>query len=104
MGGGRMITAIRDCDAVTIARVHGHAIGGGFGLLLACDLRVATKDASLYFPEIDLGNPVPWGLTPMLVREVGLASAKELMMLGDEVPVEEARRLGIINAVAADMS
>lgn len=100
--GARTINAMRDCDAVTIARVQGHAIGGGFGLMQACDLRVITKDAMLYFPEIDMGNPVPWGLTPMLVRDVGLPVAKELILTGDELDPERALKLGLVNAVVED--
>lgn len=100
--GARTIAAIRDIDAITIARVHGHAIGGGFGLMQACDLRCVTRDALMYFPEIDLGNPVPWGLTPMLVRDIGLPVAKELMLLGSELSPDRAAQLGLVNRVCHD--
>lgn len=100
--GERTITAIRDADAVTISRVQGHAIGGGFGLMIACDLRCVTADASLYLPELDLGNPVPWGLTPMLARDVGLPVAKEIVLTCDELSPARAAQLGLVNRVCAD--
>eukprot|EP00937_MAST-01D_sp_MAST-1D-sp2_P007080 g7080.t1 len=100
--GARTIRAIRDCDAVTVARVHGHAIGGGFGLMLACDLRYVARGTALYLPEVDLGNPVPWGLTPMLVHSVGAAVAKEMVLLTDEIAPDRAHQLGLVNGVCAD--
>ena len=101
MLGSRVIRAIMECEAVTIARVQGHAIGGGFGLMQACDLRIVMADALLFFPEVDLGSgPVPWGLTPMLARDVGLPKAKELIMLCDAIGAQEALTLGLINKVA----
>lgn len=97
--GARTLAAIRDIEAVTIARVQGHAIGGGFGLMQACDLRCVTADAMLYLPELDLGNPVPWGITPMLVRDVGMAMAKELVLTCAEIPAQKAAELGLVNRV-----
>ena len=102
MLGSRVIRAIMECEAVTIARVQGHAIGGGFGLMQACDLRIVMEDALLFFPEVDLGSgPVPWGLTPMLARDIGLPKAKELIMLCDAIEASEALGLGLINKVVA---
>ena len=75
-------------------------IGGGFGLMLACDLRLVTEDALLYFPEVDLGNFLPWGLTPMLARDLGMARAKELVLTCDALDPAEALSLGLINGVA----
>merc|ERR1719510_1267742 len=94
--------AIQELEAITIARVQGHAIGGGFGLLMACDLRIVAKDALLFFPEVDLGNFLPWGLTPMLAEEIGPAKAKELILTCDALDPSEAMTLGLINRVVAD--
>jgi enoyl-CoA hydratase/carnithine racemase len=97
--GGRAMRAIRDCEAVTVAAVHGHAIGGGFGLLLACDLRLVEAGTQLFLPEMDLGNPVPWGLTPLLARDVGLPVARELVLLATELEPQRALGLGLVNRV-----
>ena len=56
-----MADAVEAMNAVTIARVHGHCIGGGLVLAAACDLRVAANDAYFSIPEIDLGIPLAWG-------------------------------------------
>jgi enoyl-CoA hydratase/carnithine racemase len=99
--GRRLIQSITNLEAITIARVQGHAIGGGFGLMNACDLRVVMQDARLYLPEVDINVPLTWGLTAMLARDVGMAKAKELIMLCDDMPVEEALSLGLINRMSA---
>ena len=70
----------------------------------ACDLRCVMHDALLFFPEVDLGSgPVPWGLTPMLARDIGLPKAKELIMLCDAITADEALGLGLINKVAPSL-
>jgi enoyl-CoA hydratase/carnithine racemase len=99
--GRRLMRVIQELEAITIARVHGHAIGGGFGLVLACDLRVVTADALLFFPETDLGQFLPWGLAPMLAQALGPAKAKELILTCDALPPAEALGLGLVNRVVA---
>ena len=100
--GRRAIEAIEACEALTIARVHGHAVGGGFGLMAACDLRLCTRDTKLCVPEVDLGMPLTWGLTARMIRDVGRAKAMELITLCDDLPTAQAAALGFVNAVAAD--
>src|SRR5689334_21292046 len=65
--GLRAARAVEDCEAVTIARLHGHVIGGGVVLATACDFRVAAEDTTLHVPEVDLGIPLTWGATPRLI-------------------------------------
>jgi enoyl-CoA hydratase/carnithine racemase len=90
---------LREPDRVTIAAVQGHAIGAGFQLALACDLRVLTDDASLRMAETGLGLVPDLGGTLPLVRAVGYARAVELCLTGREVPAEEAVRIGLANSV-----
>ena len=59
--GRRTLQAIERLEAITIARLHGHVIGGAVLLALACDLRVAAQDTSFWIPEVDLGVPLTWG-------------------------------------------
>ena len=68
--GRRAARAIEDCELVTIARVHGHAIGGCC-FATSCDFRVSTSGALFYVPEVELGVPLPWGATPRLIHEIG---------------------------------
>jgi len=101
--GRRALEAIERVGAITIARLHGHAIGGGAALALACDLRIAARDTVFGIPEVDLGIPLSWGAAPRLAREVGAARAKELILLCDRFDGEEAARWGLVNrAVAAE--
>src|SRR6187401_2659057 len=69
--GLRALEAIERSEAITIARLHGHVIGGGLVLALGCDLRVAAATTSFHIPEVDLGVPLTWGAAPRLAREIG---------------------------------
>jgi len=98
--GRRAIKAIENCEAITIARVHGHAIGGGFGIMQACDMRCCTRTTKLSVPEVNLGIPLTWGLTARMIRDVGRAKAMELITLCEDLPPTTAETLGLINRVA----
>lgn len=101
--GRRAVAAIADAEVVTIARLHGYVVGGGLCLALGCDLRIATVDAQLSFPEVDLGLPLTWGGTARLVHEVGAARARELILLAEPVDGVRAEALGLVHrAVAPD--
>lgn len=82
----------------TIARVRGYALGGGFGLALACDLVVAADDAQFGTPEINVGV-WPYIITVPLVRSMPPKKALELMMTGRRVPAEEGERIGFVTRV-----
>jgi enoyl-CoA hydratase/carnithine racemase len=101
--GLRACRAIEDAEPVTLARVHGHAIGGGFALALACDLRIAAQDAWFHVPEVDLGLPLTWGATPRLVQEVGAARAREILLLCERFDARRAEAWGVVHrAVPAE--
>src|SRR5262245_5836314 len=95
--GRRAVAAIADSEVVTIARLHGHVLGGGLCLALACDFRIAALDTRLGLPEIDLGLPLTWGGTARLVHEVGAARARELIMLGEPVVGSRAEGIGLVH-------
>lgn len=97
--GLRAARAIERAEPVTIARIQGHAVGGGFVLALACDFRVAARDASLCVPEVELGIPLTWGGVPRLIHEVGAARAREILLLGEVIDGERAGRLGLVQRV-----
>jgi enoyl-CoA hydratase/carnithine racemase len=98
-GYQRAFTWLRRPAIVSVAAVHGHAIGAGFQLALACDLRVATDDAIFCMKESALGLVPDLTGTKPLVDTVGLARAIELCLTARDVPAEEARELGIVQAV-----
>ena len=97
--GLRMADAIEAMRAVTVAQVQGFAVGGGVVLMAACDLRVAAEDAVFSIPEIELGIPLAWGGIPRLVREIGPAMTKELVMTCRRFSPGEAQALGFVNRV-----
>ena len=88
--------------AVTVASIHGHCVGGAVVLAAACDLRVAASSTRFSIPEVDLGIPLAWGGIPRLVREIGPAMTKELVMTCRAFSAAEAERLGLLNRVVED--
>lgn len=97
--GLRACRAVADAEAVTIARVHGHAVGGGLALAVACDLRVASAEARFHVPEVDLGVPLSWGASARLIHEVGAARARELILLCEPLDAERAAAWGVVHRV-----
>lgn len=97
--GRRALEAIERLEAITIARLHGHVIGGGVLLAAACDLRLAAEGTVFHIPEVDLGIPLTWGGAPRLAREVGAARARELILLCDRFDAAAAERYGLVNRV-----
>jgi enoyl-CoA hydratase/carnithine racemase len=92
-------------DIVSVAAVQGHAIGAGFQLALACDLRVCADDARFAMRETSLGLVPDLAGTKPLSRLVGYARALEICLTGRYVDAEEAERVGLANLVvpAADL-
>lgn len=93
---------LRRPDVVSVATVRGHAIGAGFQLALACDLRVCTEDAKFTMAEVALGLVPDLGGTKRLVELVGYARALEICVTGRRVGAAEAERLGLATSVVAD--
>jgi enoyl-CoA hydratase len=83
----------------TVAALNGFALGGGCELALACDLRLASTNARLGQPEINLGVLPGWGGSLRLARATSLGFAKELVLTGRQVGAEEALERGLVNAV-----
>src|SRR4051812_34766219 len=100
--GRRMADAVEAMNAVTVARIQGHCVGGGVVLAAACDLRVAADTARFSIPEVDLGIPLAWGGIPRLVRELGPAITKELVLTCRPFDAEEARTLRFVNRVVPE--
>ena len=86
-------------DLVSIAAVHGHAIGGGFQLALGTDIRILTDDAQLMMAEPTLGIVPDLGGTKRLVDLVGYSRAAEICLTGRRLEAEEALRIGLASHV-----
>lgn len=100
----RGFTWQRSVRPLTVAAVHGHAIGAGFQLALACDLIIAAPDATFAMRETSLGLVPDLGGTGPLVRAVGLARATDICATGRIVDATEAERLGLVVRVAEDLT
>ena len=99
-------TWLRRPEFVSVAAVQGHAVGAGFQLALACDIRVATEDAQFTMAETQLGLVPDLGGTQVLVDLVGYGRALEICTTGRRVGAREALEMGLVNAVvpAAELS
>src|SRR5499426_3688839 len=95
----RVTSAVENLEQATIAMINGHAVGGGWGLTLACDFRFAAAEAQLWIPEVDLGVPLGVASTTRFVRMVGPARAKEIIMSCRRYSAAEAQTLGLVNRV-----
>ena len=82
-----------------IAAINGLALGGGLEIALACDLRIASENARLGTPEVNLGLMPGWGGTQRLPRMVAYCKAAEIVLMGRPIDAQEAYRIGLVNKV-----
>lgn len=85
-----------------IAAIEGYALGGGNELGMACDIRIAAKNAKFGQPEVKLGLIASAGGTQRLQKLVGVGKAKELLFTGEFITAEEAERIGLVERVVED--
>ena len=100
--GSRTSAAIENLEQITIAAVHGFAVGGAVVLTACCDLRVAAESAWFSIPEVELGLPLGWNALPRLAREIGHARALELTITCDRFTAGLAYEYGLITHLAAE--
>lgn len=94
-----ILTELEDLPFPTVAALNGHALGGGWELALACDVRVAVPGAKVGFPELGLGIMPGAGGTIRLLQHVGIGLAKEWILTGRLLSAEQAAEHGLINLV-----
>ena len=106
-GGARSIQRLADrleaAPVPVVAAIHGYCLGGGLELALACDLRLAHRDAQLGFPEVNLGLLPGGGGTQRAPRFVGPGRANWLVMSGERIGAEQAERWGLVELVVDDL-
>ncbi|GGB59522.1 enoyl-CoA hydratase [Roseibium aquae] len=94
--------ALKNCEKPTIAMIRGHCLGGGLGLALACDLRVADPTAVFGIPAARLGIAYPVEAIADILQAVPPAAAKRLLFTAERVGSAEALRIGLIDEVSAE--
>lgn len=100
---GKLLDAFRAVPQFTIVAVEGAAMAGGFGLACVGDHVVATRDALFGLSETRIGL-TPAQIAPFVVQRLGYARGRKLMMLGSRFDGEEAQRIGLTDALAADVT
>jgi len=98
----RMLHGIDQCAAPVVARVHGHALVGGFVLAAAADIAVAAPDAVFAFSEVKLGI-VPAVISPFALAKIGPSAARRYFVTGERFGADDALRIGLVHEVAEDL-
>ena len=100
--GSRTSAALESLDQITIAAVHGFAVGGAVVFAICCDLRVAGNSTWFSIPEVELGIPLSWNALPRLAREIGHARALELTVICEKFTAQQAREYGLVTHLVPD--
>jgi methylglutaconyl-CoA hydratase len=95
-----MLRAIDACPKPVVAAVHGHAIGGGVGLVAAADIVIAAEGTVFSLAEVKLGI-LPSVISPYVLRAIGPRQARDLFLTGDRFDAREALRIGLVHQVVA---
>ncbi|MRX48923.1 enoyl-CoA hydratase/isomerase family protein [Paracoccus sp. S-4012] len=102
MMGRAWVDSFDRCATPVIAAVHGFCLGGGLEIALACDIRMASPDASFSLPETGLGLIPGAGGTQRMHRILGLGRTLDLLLTGDRIDAAEAHRIGLVTRLAKD--
>jgi enoyl-CoA hydratase/3-hydroxyacyl-CoA dehydrogenase len=94
---------IESAPVPVVAAIHGYCLGGGLEIALACDFRIATRDAQLGFPEVNLGLLPGGGGTQRAPRLIAPGRARWLIMSGERIPAETAEAWGLVEFVVDDL-
>ena len=97
-----MLEAIDGCPAPVVAVVHGHALGGGVGLVAVSDIVVADPGTAFAFSEVKLGI-VPAVISPFALRKIGESAARRYFVTGERFDAETALRIGLVHEVTSDL-
>jgi len=98
----KMLETIDSCPAPVVARVHGHALGGGCGLVACSDVAVAAEDAVFAFSEVKLGL-IPAVISPFALAKIGAGAARRYFLTGERFDAATALRIGLVHEVGADL-
>ncbi len=98
--GQRAMRALENFHVPVIAALNGYALGGGLEVALACDIIVASRQAKLGQPEVNLGIIPGFGGTQRLIQRCGIGTARRLILSGELIDAEEAKSLGLVDKLS----
>jgi methylglutaconyl-CoA hydratase len=98
----QMLETVDQCPAPVVARVHGHALGGGAGLVACADVAIAAGDTSFAFSEVKLGI-IPSVVSPFVLAKIGPSAARRYFLTGERFDATTALRIGLVHEVADDL-
>jgi methylglutaconyl-CoA hydratase len=98
----KMLETIDSCPAPVVTRVHGHALGGGCGLVACSDIVVAAPDAVFAFSEVKLGI-IPAVISPFALAKIGPSAARRYFVTGEPFGAATALRIGLVHEVAEEL-
>ncbi len=101
--GSAVCDAIEALPCITVAAIHGAALGGGLEIALATDFRIATVNAKISLPETTLGLIPGWGGVPRACLLAGVSAATRLIFGGVPISAEEAKSIGLVDEVVPDV-
>lgn len=96
-----MFLSIAHCAKPVVARIHGHALGGGSGLTAAADIAIATETTLFGLTEVKLGI-VPAVISPFVMQKIGAGRARALFLTGERFDGREAERIGLVHKAVAE--
>lgn len=98
----QMLETLNSCRAPVVVRAHGHAFGGGCGLIACADVTVAAEETVFAFSEVKLGI-VPAVISPFAITKIGPSAARRYFVTGERFDAQTALRIGLVHEVAADV-
>jgi methylglutaconyl-CoA hydratase len=97
-----MLETVNECPAPVVVRVHGHALGGGAGLVACADIAVAAEGTEFAFSEVKLGI-VPSVISPFALAKIGPSAARRYFVTGERFDADTAFRIGLVHEIAEDL-
>jgi methylglutaconyl-CoA hydratase len=98
----KMFALINDCPLPVVGRIHGAAIGGGVGLVAACDIAIASAETKFGLSEVKLGI-LPAVISPYVIAKIGESHARALFLTGERFEADRALRIGLVHRVVDSM-
>src|SRR6266542_911042 len=98
----QMYATINECLLPVIGRIQGATIGGGVGLVAACDIAICTRDSKFGLAEVKLGI-VPAVISPYVIAKIGQSHARALFLTGERFDADRALRVGLVHRIADDV-